>query len=160
MHWRIPPEVHERLFGATEPHGTGRRRLCKTCGGWHEVGRIPSNCRPERPKRAPLPAPQVAPSFGEFRTGVLPGSEVIGDRRARRAYMERHGLVDWDAGVCPETEHWTWEHEQRSEIVADLKRFAETDPLALPPDLKAQPLEAGTLDDGTEISAEGIEVIE
>lgn len=127
MRYVMPPEEHARIFGASDDMGaagTGRVRKCRTCGGWHRAGAWPHNCRPPVPPRNPrLAAPQVAPVFHEFRTGVLPGAEVVGDRRAKREYMERHGLAEFDEGIQRPEEHWTYEREQEraiGELMADL----------------------------------------
>ena len=73
--------------------------------------------------------------------------------------MARHDLVDYDPGIRKEADHWTYEYEYERGIVEDLKRFHETDPLALSPDLKAQPMELD-VDGAGEISADDIEIIE
>lgn len=131
---------HLRIFGPPDLSGeAGRSRRCRSCGGWHRLDRPwPHNCREPAPPRARhLATPQVAPGFEPFTTGRLEGAAVIGDPRARREFMARHDLVDYDAGVTKPDEHWTRVREREREVVSDLKRFRETDPLALPPDLKA-----------------------
>lgn len=131
MRYAMSPEEHARIFGPSDPMdatGTGRARRCKTCGGWHPVGRVPHNCRPPAPPRAPLSTPMIAPTFGEFMTGVTETAEYIGDRRAKREYMARNGLVEWDAGVTNE-ETWVDKIEAERDWNRDFKAVCEMDPL-------------------------------
>jgi hypothetical protein len=111
---------------------TGRSRLCKVCGDWHSLARPwPHNCREPAPPRARLSAPQIAPRFEAFRTGRLEGAAIINDRREKQDYMERHDLVEYDAGVRPEPEQN--DRQWREEFAQDLKRAIETDPLNVRP---------------------------
>ena len=122
---------YARIFGAkAEAPAPGRQRLCKHCGDWHFLARWPHNCRDERPPRSHLAAPQIAPTFTEFKTGVLNG-EVINDRREKRDFMERHELAEYDEGVAPPPEPSQREWERQ--FVADLKQVAQQDPLNRPP---------------------------
>lgn len=152
---------YARIFGAPAlSEAPGRSRKCKVCGDWHKLDRPwPHNCRSEAPPRADFPAPLLAPKFDPFMTGQTGTAEYIADRRAKREFMERNDLVEFDEGVGQRND-WVEQHEHEREIVADLKRFHETDPLNLPPDLKAGRLdETGSLSEGTEINADSIEVI-
>jgi hypothetical protein len=72
----------------------------------------------------------VAPAFGEFVTGQLEGAEVIGDRRAKREYMERHDLTEYEA-IEPTRGPTAREWEEG--FVQDFKRAMEEDPLNRPP---------------------------
>jgi hypothetical protein len=100
----------------------------------------------------------VAPAFEPFRTGMLDTAEVIGSRGEKREYMKRNDLVEYDSGVGDRND-WVEEHENSRQIVADIKRFRETDPENLSPDLKAQPIdEKGNLDEGTEIETTDLEI--
>lgn len=162
---RVSADKHERIFGPPTVTGAqpGRRRVftCPYCGDLHTRGQEPDNCKPEPRRQPKLAAPMVAPPFEAFKT--FPGEEgtVISNRHDKREYMARHGLVEYDAGVEGQrTPDWIEGRQHEAEIVADIKRFAETDPLNLPPDLKAQRLdESGSLDAGTEIETDKIEVI-
>lgn len=163
MRYSMPAETHERLFGKPdlEPAETGRSRRCKTCGDWHPLSKPwPHNCRPPQdtpPQR--LAAPRIAPSFEPFVTGRTDTAEVIGSRNDKREYMKRNDLVEHDEGVGDRNQ-WVEDRENEREIVADIKRFHETDPENLSPDLKAQRMdEGGSLDEGTEISATDIEMV-
>lgn len=153
-----------RVFGPQDDldsTGPGRSRKCKVCDGWHRLDRPwPHNCRSEAPRRNPnLHAPQLAPRFEAFRTGVTETAETIGSRNEKREYMKRHDLVEYDDGVTNEAS-WVEKIEHERDIVADLKRFHEIDSENLSPDLKAQSMdEGGSLDEGTEISATDIEVV-
>lgn len=75
--------------------------------------------------------------WAPFRTGVLPGSEIISNPHERREYMKRNDLVEYDDGVT-NAETWVDERNEDRQRVADLKRFEETDPLNLPPEYKAE----------------------
>lgn len=160
----LTAEQHARVFGPRDDldnAGPGRSRRCKVCMGWHRLDRPwPHNCRAEAPRRNPnLAAPQIAPSFEPFRTGALDTAEVITSRAEKREYMKRHDLVEYDAGVS-NAPTWVEQIEYERGIVTDLKRFHETDPINLSPDLKAQPMDdRGSLDEGTEINASDIEVV-
>lgn len=163
MQYNMTPERHAAIFGKKreEPEEPGRSRKCKVCGDWHRLDKPwPHNCRGEAPRRNKnLATPKLAPTFHAFKTGVLPGAEVIGSRNDKREYMKRNDLVEYDEGVDHRNE-WVEERENERDIVADIKRFRETDELALPPDLKAQRFdEGGSLDEGTEIEVDDIEVI-
>lgn len=122
---------YARLFGPREESGPGKTRLCKMCGGWHRLDAWPHNCRKERPPRSHLAAPQLAPRFEEFMTGRTANAEYIGDRRAKREFMERHDLVEFEEGVAPPPQ--PTEREWEAEFAADLKRAMEEDPLNRPP---------------------------
>jgi len=160
--YEMTPERHTEIFGppSREDPGVGRSRLCRTCGGWHKLSAWPHNCRP--PQIGPtqkLAAPQLAPSFEPFKTGKLDTAEVIGSRGDKREYMKRNDLVEYDTGIGDRND-WVEEYDNGRQIVADIKRFHETDPENLSPDLKAQRMDdAGSLDEGTEIETENMEIV-
>lgn len=138
---------YRRIFGTPEPGNVGRTRLCKVCGGWHRMSAWPHNCRREAPPRANLAAPMLAPRFDAFVAGSHDAPVVINDRRDKREYMEVRDLVEFDEGVAPEPEPTA--REQIGDIVADMKRVMETDPLNLPPVQRIDQLpadDAGTID--------------
>ena len=162
MQYDIDPGRHAKIFGGNaEDRETGRSRRCRSCGGWHRLDRPwPHNCRAPAPPPQRLAAPQLAPKFEPFKTGLLDSAEVIGSRNDKREYMRRNDLVEYDNGVGRRNE-WVEDHETGREIVETIKRFHETDSENLPPDLRAQRMDAaGSLDEGTEISATDIKVIE
>ena len=70
------------------------------------------------------------PKFEEFRPDVF-ADTIINDRAEKREYMERNGLVEYDAGVKPIT--GPSEREWDKEFVADFKAAQEMDPLAIEP---------------------------
>lgn len=128
----IPADRFTAIFGPKDAPGVGKSRLCRTCGGWHAVGKPwPHNCRPEAPPRSPLAAPQIAPTFEAFRTGVTETGVVINDRREKREHMARNDLVEYDEGISlpPEPTDREW----REQFVTDLKQVMEMDPLNRPP---------------------------
>lgn len=130
--YRFDEDHFRRIFGAplreAEP---GSYRSCRNCGGWHKKGEVPHNCRPERPPRSHLAAPQLAPRFEEFVTGRTEGAEIIGDRRAKREFMAKNDLVEFDEGLAPPRE--MTEREWEADFVSDFKRAMEEDPLNRPP---------------------------
>jgi hypothetical protein len=162
MQYSVDPDRHKKIFGHREDRAPGRYRACKTCGGEHRLDQPwPHNCRkPAPPRNRDLSTPQITPPFQAFRTGLLDTAETIGSRHEKREYMARNDLVEFDEGITKDDDHWTYDYKVDREIVSDIKRFIETDPLNIPPDLKAAPMEAGDLDDGTEIDASDIEIIE
>lgn len=130
--YRFDEDQFQRIFGAPSREAEpGAYRSCRICGGWHKKGHVPHNCRPEPPPRSHLAAPQLAPRFDEFVTGRTDGAEIIGDRRAKREFMAKHDLVEFDEGVAPPRE--MTEREWEADFVADFKRAMEEDPLNRPP---------------------------
>ena len=85
---------------------------------------------------------------------------MISTRAERRDYMERHGLVDHDPGIRPETEHWTWRKDDERQIGETMKRYRDTDTDYWPDDVQPAALESGSLDDGTEIDTAGIDIVD
>lgn len=163
MHYQMDPARHAAIFGPRddlEPDVPGRKRRCRVCGDWHRTDRPwPHNCRPEAaPRNRDLSTPQIAPPFEPFKAGAVEEPEVISSRNDKREYMKRHDLVEYDSGVGDRNE-WVEQHEERREIVDTLKRFHETDPLNLSPEQKGLPMEEGSLEEGTEIETDDIEVI-
>lgn len=162
---RITADKHERIFGPPTVTGArpGRRRFytCRFCGELHQRGAAPDNCREPEPRRPTLAAPLIAPPFQPFKTGMLDTAEVITNRHEKREYMARNDLVEYDTGVEGQrTPDWVADRQHEAEVVSDIKRFIETDPLNISPDLKAERMdESGSLDEGTEISADNIEVV-
>lgn len=150
-------DEYARIFGpkAEEP-GTGRQRSCRFCGGWHRVDAWPHNCRPDAPRRnRDLSAPQLAPRFEAFQTGLTETAEVIGDRKAKREFMDRHDLVEWDDGIAPDPE--PTERQWKDDFVQDFKRAQQKDPLNRPPaDVIGQTDTAGA----GEIDTAGMEISE
>lgn len=129
----LPEDEFTRIFGPKpEKRETVRSRLCNVCGDWHRLDRPwPHNCRAEAPPRSDLASPMVAPPFVPFKTGVLDGAEIIGSRRDKINFMDKHDLVEWDAGVKPDADPSPI--EQKQQFVRDFKRSIEMDPLAIEP---------------------------
>lgn len=142
------------IFGApAAQREPGRSRLCRVCGDWHSLTKAwPHNCRTEAPPRSHLPAPRIAPKFEAFKPNLF-SDEVISDPRSKRAYMERHDLVEYDEGVKPPPE--PTDREWEAQFVADFKRAAETDPLNRPP---VEVVGQSDLEQADEISVDDIEV--
>jgi hypothetical protein len=127
----IDPDQFAAVFGPKPERSNGRSRLCKTCGDWHSLDQPwPHNCRPPAPPRSHLAAPMLFPKFEPFRPDMF-AETVINDRRDKRDYMERHDLVEYDAGVKPV--QGPSEREWEQEFVADFKAAQEMDPLAIEP---------------------------
>ncbi len=152
----IPAADFARVFGPRDPAPPGRTRFCRTCEGWHSLDRPwPHNCRDPAPPRAPFATPMLAPRFGEFVAGTVQEPVILNDRRQKRDFMERHDLVEWDAGVTkpPEPTPREW----KADFVADFKRAMQEDPLARPP---AEVIGRADLDGAPEIDTTGMEVAE
>jgi len=143
---------YARIFGKPE-RGVGRARLCKVCGDWHPAGQTPHNCRAEAPPRAALAAPMIAPKFEAFVAGDHTNPVVINDHADKRAYMDRHDLVEFDEGVQPEPEQT--ERQWVEEFAQDFKRAVETDPLNRPP---TEIIGRTDLQDAEEIDTSTIEI--
>ncbi|WP_305968551.1 MULTISPECIES: hypothetical protein [unclassified Mameliella] len=171
MRYEMDADRHAAIFGAPDPietSGPGRSRKCRSCGGWHRLDQPwPHNCRRPAPPRNPdLATPRVAPPFEPFKTGVTETAEVIQSRNDKREYMRKHDLVEYDEGVRSETDHWTYEREQEREVaqlIADVSQ-TDTEYLSNRAGFDVTNLERvddrGSLDDGTDIEASDIEVIE
>lgn len=168
MLYRVDAEQHARIFGPPEREDRpGAYRKCRTCGGWHARGRVPHNCRPPAPPRNPdLATPQLAPTFQAFKTGVTENAEIIGDRRAKREYMEKHGLAEYDEGVTKPDDHWTAQKEEEREIAELISTIAQTDTDYLSDRAGFDVTnpervdDSASLDDGTGIDMDGVEIIE
>lgn len=125
---------YARIFGPRDDLDAApgeRQRKCKVCGSWHRLSAWPHNCVSERPPRADLAAPRIAPKFDAFVAGTHEDPVIINDRRDKRDYMERHDLVEYDAGVKPPPEPTA--REWMDGFVQDFKRAEQTDPLNRPP---------------------------
>lgn len=165
MHYRMTPARHAEIFGARDPvydaPGVGRSRLCKSCGGWHKLNAWPHNCRRPSPPRANLATPMVSHDIEPFKTGALPEDPVIGSRRERREYMERNDLVDYDPGIGRRAK-WVEEHDEKRERIGVIKRFMDTDPLALDPEYKIQGVvgrDKEVLNDGAEVDLTDVPIM-
>lgn len=142
------------IFGTHAEREPGRSQLCRFCGGWHRLDQPwPHNCRePDPPRNPELATPQIAPPFHAFQT-VGADPVIIGSRHDKREYMARNDLVEYDAGVRPEPE--PTEREAKQVFAQQIKRFAETDPLNIPPlDRIGETDTAGA----GEVSLDGVEI--
>jgi hypothetical protein len=162
MHYVTDPEKHAAIFGpkpTAMDDAPGRSRKCKSCGDWHRLDKPwPHNCRPPKRQMQILEAPQLAPGFDAFVTGMTDTAEIIGSRNDKREYMKRNDLVEHDTGVDKNAD-WVENIEYERELVQDIKRFSETPSENLSPDLRAQKMDkGGSLDEGTEINIDDIEV--
>ena len=63
-------------------------------------------------------------------TGQTDGAEIIGDRKAKREFMARHDVVEYEPIDVPKEQS---PREWEAEFAADVKRFMEIDPLNVPP---------------------------
>lgn len=127
----LGPE-YARIFGPKpEDRGAGRSRLCRSCGDWHSLSRPwPHNCRPPAPPQSDLSSPMLAPRFDAFVTGRTETAEIIGDRKAKREFMARHDVVEYEPIDAPREQS---PREWEAEFAADVKRSMEIDPLSVPP---------------------------
>lgn len=65
-----------------------RHRLCKYCGGWHNVEAWPGNCLPPMPARSRLAAPTVIADTMDPVRSNLDGKMYDSKRRLRQTYRE------------------------------------------------------------------------
>lgn len=127
--------------------------LCRHCGDMHQRGRTPDNCKDEAPPRNwRLAAPMITPPFRPFLASPTEGI-YIDDRRARRDFMERRDLVDYEPSVDKAPE--PTEREWREEFAQDLERAIQTDPLNRPP---VEVIGRTDTEGAGEIDTEGMEV--
>lgn len=113
---------YARIFGKKDDQDRKegqRQRMCKYCGGWHNLSAWPHNCLPPAPPKPKFAAPRVTRPFQEH----VMGGRIIGDPRAQRAFMDEHGLVPFDEGVKPEREQTAREWE--AQFASDVKRAVQ-----------------------------------
>lgn len=132
----ISKAAFDRVFGAPDPEKrAGRQRLCKYCGGWHLIEAWPHNCR-EPDWRPPqyLKAPMV---MRDVDAHIAEPGVIINSRSDQREYMRRTGNVEFeDFKETSGTHRHVEEFQTRSykeELVEDIKRAIEEDPLNRPP---------------------------
>lgn len=64
-----------------------RERLCRVCGGWHELDRWPHNCMPERNYAASdLPAPMLIQDSMEPTQSMVDGQYYTSKSALRATY--------------------------------------------------------------------------
>ena len=64
-----------------------RERLCRCCGGWHDIERWPHNCLPERPWAASdLPAPMLINDSMEPTQSMVDGQFYTSKAALRATY--------------------------------------------------------------------------
>ncbi len=169
MRYAMDAKRHAAIFGrkVEESGSPGRTRLCKVCGDWHSLSKPwPHNCRPPVYTRQHLAAPKLAPTFEAFMTGQTDTAEYIGDRKAKREYMARNDLVEYDEGVRSPDDHWTAAKEderQLGELMRDISQ-TDTDYLSDRVGFDVTDIERvgdkDNLDDGSGIEADSVEIIE
>lgn len=65
-----------------------RERLCRCCGGWHDIERWPHNCLPERNYAASdLPAPRIIGDTIEPTQSMVDGKYYTSKAAIRATYM-------------------------------------------------------------------------
>lgn len=64
-----------------------RERLCRVCGGWHELDRWPHNCLPERNlAQSDLPAPMLIADSMEPTQSMVDGQYYTSKAALRSTY--------------------------------------------------------------------------
>lgn len=155
----ISAEKYAGIFGTPDDLGEkgGRKRKCKSCGDWHSLSKPwPHNCREVKRNMQVLPAPRV---IGDVEPHVHDGV-LIGGRVDQREFMKKRGLVEFE-----NFEESAGTHKQdfgskayEAELVQDIKRSLEEDPLNRPPPQMIEEVnEKATADEA--ISTENMEVI-
>lgn len=156
----ITPERHAAIFGQPDEiwgEKGGKKRNCKVCGGWHRVDKpLPHNCRPALRPAPILSAPMIISDIEPH----VEGGVYIDSRKAQREFMEKNGLVEYEqfsetAGTHKQDfDSKTYEQE----LVQDIKRAIQTDPLNRPPPQMIEEVnEKATVEEA--VSTEGMEVI-
>lgn len=153
---------HESIFGPSDDlwdEKGGRKRHCKVCDGWHQKNRPwPDNCRTTRvspPQR--LSAPRVISDIEAH----MEGDVIINSRSDQRNFMRDNGLVEFEtfdetAGTHKQ-DFDSKEYEQ--DLVNDIKRAMEEDPLNSPPPKMIEEANAeSTVEE--QVLTDDIEVIE
>lgn len=159
---QVSAEAFARVFGPRETftdEEPARRRLCKACGGWHRVDEPwPHNCRSpdDRPPQY-LSAPLLIHDVEPHRHGDW----IITSRNEQREFMRRTGAVEHD-----EMRETAGTHRQdfasrtyQEDLVQDVKRAMQEDPLNSPPPLMIEEANAAAEPEAA-ISMDGVEVIE
>jgi|GEM_PF-2009644 len=162
----ISAAKHAAIFGDPEDlwddEKGGKKRKCKVCGGWHRLDRPwPHNCREPQRNMQHLPAPMLIPDITPHREG----DTVINSRSDQREFMKKNDLVEFEtfdesSGTHKQfAEKGTSEYRQYEEdLVEDIKRAIEEDPLNRPPPkMIEQANDEAT--DAEQISTEGMEVV-
>ena len=159
MHFKFEQDAYARIFGDQgEKEEPGKRRLCKTCGGWHLLSAWPHNCREPnwRPPQV-LKAPRIINDIEPH----VEGGVYIGSRNEQRTFMRDNDLVEFEtfdetAGTHKQD---TNSKEYEADLVQDIKRAIQEDPLNRPPPVKIEEANEHVTED-EKVSTDDIEVIE
>ena len=157
----ISKDRHAAIFGQPddlwEDKG-GKRRNCKACGGWHRTDEPwPHNCRNNdwRPPQT-LAAPRIISDIEPHKEGDV----IINSRSDQREFMRNNGLVEFEtfdetAGTHKQDFN---SKEYERDLVEDIKRGMEEDPLNRPPPKMVEEANAeATVEE--QISTDDIEVV-
>lgn len=162
MLYKMTPERHRQLFGEIDDFspGPGRKRHCKHCDGWHLLDAWPHNCAtPEPSKRnRALGLPTVIPDVPEH----VENGTVIGSRVEQREFMKRNDCVELeDFEETAGTHKQDFEsHAYEAELVEDIKRSMELDPLSHAPPQMIEEANDDVSSPEEVIDTDSIEVIE
>jgi len=150
---------HAAIFGPKDEiwgSEAGRTRHCKVCEGWHRLDEPwPHNCRPATRQMQHLPAPQVISDIAPH----VEGGVYIDSRQTQREFMKQNGLVEFEPFTeTAGTHKQDFGKDYEKELVQDIKRSLQEDPLNRPP---PQMIEEANEKANTEeqISTENMEVI-
>ena len=137
----VDAEKFDSIFGRKDELDTrpGRRRKCKSCGDWHLLSEPwPHNCRTiERPMQI-LKAPMLIPDVEPHKHGDY----VITTRSEQRDFMKETGSVPFEtfeptAGAAAAAKSYETK-EYKDQLVKDIIRGMEEDPLNRPPPLMVE----------------------
>lgn len=153
---------HAEIFGQPDDiwdeEKGGRSRKCKVCSGWHRLDKPwPHNCREHKPQMQVLTAPMIMPDVPPH----VDNGHYIGGRVDQREYMRKNGLSELEhfeetAGTHKQ-DFSSKEYEK--ELVDDIKRAIEEDPLNRPPPVMIEQANAETPNAEEKIETTDIEVI-
>lgn len=155
----IDKEAWARVFGAPDPERrAGAQRLCKVCGGWHMLDAWPHNCvepdwRPEQRLASPMvigDVPEHSPAQGVH----------ITTRQEQRDYMARNGLVEHEAFTSTAgtgRQDFT-SKTYEADLVQDIKRALQEDPLNRPPVESVEQANADAADE-EKVDTSNVEIV-
>lgn len=152
----------DKIFGAPDPERrAGAQRLCKTCGGWHLLSAWPHNCREPgwRPPQT-LASPRIIHDVEEHfpQRGVR-----ISSRNEQREWMKRNDFVEHEDFTPPGGRQFGAEgtvarKQYEEDLVQDIKRAFEEDPLNRPPPMMIEQANSEATEDEA-VSMDNVEVI-
>lgn len=85
-----------------------------------------------RANQGAFPTPQIMRDFRHDDPTRMTDGTIVSSRAEKREYQARTGLVDYDPGIQREVDHWTYDYDYRADLLGDLRRAVEEDPINHP----------------------------